>query len=334
MRARVGLDNRLFRQDRAIAINIIRANFSGWRDLVLAGAVLVVILAIVRAWFDDQPWKIAAWAAFGIGAGAGMGVGRLLRARIAFHSFDGLLAADAVQPLLRRGYMVAWHGFGIATAMAVTLVVRPPLVVITAPAYLTGALMAGLTARLAVGWAVPGKTAMGWNVRRWLHRPAAGVVAAVILLVSLLPAHALEKTGVLAIVGMEAVVLALAITPVEQDIVRFKAISGHGPWRITLDYARGLVLFAGITASVCWVALGPLPAGITLAASAAMLLLLAMRILAYCVHDKRFADFLVSIFAGLLMLTAYSMPVLLPVLVVSILWQLRRRAAEKTWLLA
>ena len=65
-----------------------------------------------------------------------------------------------------------------------------------------------------------------------------------------------------------------------------------------------------------------------------MLLLLALRILAYRLHAKRFADLLVSICAGLLMVVAYSMPVLLPFLALAILWQLQRRAAARTWLLA
>ena len=61
---------------------------------------------------------------------------------------------------------------------------------------------------------------------------------------------------------------------------------------------------------------------------------LALRILAYRLHAKRFADLLVSICAGLLMVVAYSMPVLLPFLALAILWQLQRRAAARTWLLA
>jgi hypothetical protein len=64
-----------------------------------------------------------------------------------------------------------------------------------------------------------------------------------------------------------------------------------------------------------------------------MLLLLAMRICAYAVHGKRFADFLVSILAGLFALVAWWMIVLLPFVALAALWQLQRRAAAKTWLL-
>jgi hypothetical protein len=333
MRASVGFSNRLFRHDRQIAINTARANFTGWNDRLIAGAALFVAFAMVRAWSGDQPWRIAAWAAFGVGIIAGIGASRLLAARIAFHSFDGLLAADAVQPSLCRRYMAAWHGIGIATLAAVTLIARPSLLIISAPAYIAGVLVAVGTGRVAVRRMAAGP-ALGRTIRRWLHRPGAGLVAATILLLTLLPAQALEAKGELAVIGVEAILLALALTIVEQDIVRFRSSSGHRPWRIVLSYAKGLLLFAGVAVPVCWLVAGPAAASIVLAVSAAMLLLLAMRILAYCVHSKRFADLLVSILVGVLALTAYSMIVLLPFVAGAVLWQLQRRAAAKTWLLA
>lgn len=333
MRACDGLDNRLFRHDRQIAINTARANFTGWHDRLIAGTVLFIALAVVRAWFSDQPWKIAAWAALGAGIIAGMGASRLLTVRIGYHSADGLLAADAAQPSLRLRYMVAWHGIGMTTLAAVTLIARPSLLIISVPAYLTGVFVAGVIGRLATKRMV-GKTAVGWTVRRWLHRPGAGVVTAMILLLSLLPARTLETKGLLAVVGMEAILFAALLTTVDQNIVRFKAGSGHRPWRIVIGDSYGLLLFAAITVPVCRLTLGPVPAGIILAASAAMLLLMAMRVFAYCVHGKRFADLLISILAGLLMLVTYSMIILLPVLALVVLWQLQRRAAAKTWLLA
>jgi hypothetical protein len=333
MLARVDLGNRLFRHDCQIAINTARANFTGWADRLIAGAMLFVALAAVRSWSGDQPWKIAAWAAFGICVGAGFGAGRLLAARIAFHSFDGLLAADAVQPSLCRRYMAASHGIGITTLTAITLIARPSLLIISTPAYMTGVFMAGVTGHLAMQ-RMAARPAVGRTLRRLLHHPGAGVVAAMILLLSLLPAHALGTTGQLAVAGIEAVLFAVALTIVERDIVRFKAISGHSPGRIVVSYSYGLLSFAGITVPVCWCAMGPVPASIILVASAAMLLLLAMRVFAYCVHSKRFADFLVSVFAGLLALVGFWMIVLLPFVAVAVLWQLQRRAAAKTWLLA
>jgi len=59
-----------------------------------------------------------------------------------------------------------------------------------------------------------------------------------------------------------------------------------------------------------------------------MVLLLTLRVLACRLHAKLFADFLVSILAGILMLIAYSMSVALPLIALAILWQLQRRTGE------
>lgn len=334
MRAWAPLENRLFRYDRRIAINIVRANVAGWRDRLFVGAALVLMLVIARSWLGGHSWKIAAWTAFGVNAAAGMGVARALAARIAFHSTDGLLAADAMKSLPRQNYMVAWHGVAITISTLVVLIARPSLIVISVPAYLAGALLGAVAARVAVKWPAFSTAAIPWAIRSWLHRPGAGIVAALTLLATLFAARTLETKGVLAIVGMEAALFALALTLVEHEVVRFKARSGHRPWRIVMDYAVGLLLFAAIAAPTCCIAMGPVPAGIVLAVSVAMLLLMVMRVLSYCVHDKRFADLLVSMLGGLFVLVAYSMFVLLPFILIAILWQLRRSAAERTWLLA
>ena len=333
MRASPGLSNRLFRHDRQIAINTTRANLMRWNDRLIVGAALLVALAMVRAWSGDQPWRIAAWAAFGVGVAAGVGASRLLAARIAFHSFDGLLAADAVQPSLSRRYSVAWHAMGITSMAAATLFARPSLLIISVPAYIAGVLVAAGAGRLPLQ-RLAARPALGRAIRRVLHRPVAGVVAAIILLLTLVPAHALETKSQLAVIGIEAVLFAVALTIVEQDIVRFRSSSGHRPWRIVLGYAVGLLLFTGMTAPVCWLVAGPAAASIVLAVTAAMLLLLGMRVLAYCAHSKRLADLLVSILVGLFALTAYSMIVLLPFVAIAVLWQLYRGAAAKTWVLA
>src|SRR3569832_293425 len=124
MRTCAGSGNRLFRHDREIANNTAKANFTGWTDRLITGAMLFLALAFARGWAGDQSWKVAAWAACAVGAGAGIGASRLLAARIAFRRFDGLLAADAVQPAMCRRYKLAWHGIGIAALVFVSLVVR------------------------------------------------------------------------------------------------------------------------------------------------------------------------------------------------------------------
>ena len=326
--------SRLFRHDARIAINAIRATFAGWHDRLIAAFMLLAALAVVRSWFADRSWMTTASVALGACVVIGIGAGRLVAARLAFHGFDGLLAADALHPPARRRYMAAWHGVGIALLTAVTLIARPSLLIVNVAAYLAGALVAGLTDRFRVPRIMAGKTRPGWTIRAWLRRPSAGVAAAMILLLSLPPARKLGVNALTAVVGIETVLLALMLTIVDDGVVRFMSIAGHGSRRIVLHHARGMAPFVAVTVPACWLALGPIAAGVVAAASTAVLLLLTIRILTYRLHGKRFADLLVSILVGLLVLVAYSMPVALPLVIIAVLWRLQRRGSAKTWLLA
>ncbi|MDJ0276787.1 hypothetical protein QLH51_08265 [Sphingomonas sp. 2R-10] len=325
--------NRLFRQDRLIASNTIRATFAGWHDQAIAAFMLLVVLAVAHAWFTDRPWRVAAWTALGAGTLIGIGAGRLVRARLAFHAFDGLLAADALHPHTRLRYRTAWHGIGLALLTVATLIVRPSLLVISVPAYLAGVLIAGLTGGVRMPKRLAGTARPGWTLRAWSHRPIAGVAAATVLLVLLLPTRTLGTNALMAVVGIGTVLLALILTSADDAIVRFMTIAGHGSRRIFVHHGKGIATFLAVSVPGCWIMLGPVAAGIAAAACVATLLLLALRVLAYRLHTKRFADFLVSILTGLLMLVAYSMPVALPVITLAMFWQLHRRGRTKTWLL-
>ena len=326
--------NRLFRQDRLIASNTIRATFAGWHDRAIAAFMLLVVLAVAHAWFADRPWRVAAWTALGVGTLIGTGAGRLVGGRLAFHAFDGLLAADALHLQTRRRYMTAWHGVGLALLAVATLIVRPSLLVVSVPAYIAGVLIAGLTGSVRMPKRIVGMARPGWTLRAWSHRPIAGVAAATVLLLLLSPARALGTNALMAVVGIGTVLLALTLTSVDDAVVRFMTIAGHGSRRIFVHHGKGIATFLAVSVPGCWIILGPVAGGIAAAACVAILLLLTLRVLAYRLHTKRFADFLVSILTGLLMLVAYSMPVALPVLALAMLWQLQRRGQAKTWLLA
>ncbi|TGX54170.1 hypothetical protein E5A73_08615 [Sphingomonas gei] len=326
--------DRLFHHDWRIAVNSARATFAGWQDRLIAGTMLLIAMTVVRSWFTDPPWRIAAWVALGAGIVVGMVAGRLVAARLRFHGSDGLLAAEALQSLTRRRYMAASHGAGIAVLAATTLIARPSLLIISAPAYLAGAFAVHMITNLARPVPAIRKARPGWTVRRWLRQPGAGIVAAMILLLSLLWANTLGTNALIAVVGIEVILLALTLTLVDDSVVRFMTIAGHGARAIVLHHAQSLLPFTGLAVPICLVAFGPVAAGIVAAASIATLLLLAARVLAYRLYGKRFADLLVSIHAGVLLLAGYAAPIALPFVAIAILWQLQRRGAAKTWLLA
>jgi hypothetical protein len=296
--------------------------------------MVLATLAAAHAWFADHHSKVAAWTALGAGTLIGIGAERLVRARLTFHVFDGLLAADALRPHTRQRYMTAWHGVGLAVLAAATLIVRPSLLIVSVPAYLTGVLIAGLTNGVRIPKQIAGTARPGWTLRAWSQRPIAGVAAATVLLLLQLPAGTLETNALMAVVGIGTVLLAMTLTGVDDAVVRFMTIAGHGSRRILVHHGKGIATFLAMSVPGCWTISGPVAAGIAAAACVSMLLLLTLRILAYRLHTKRFADLLVSILAGLLALVAYSMPVALPVIALAMLWQLQRRGRTKRWLLA
>jgi hypothetical protein len=327
-------DGRLFHQDRQILWNTIRTTFAGWHDRAIAALLLLAAVAAVRVWIDARAWTTAACAVLAVGILVGHGAGRMLATRLAFHASEGLLAADALHPGIRRRYMAAWHGVGLALLTLATLLARPSLLLVAIPAYLAGALVARVTQGIRIPKGIVGTTRPDRAVRIWTQRPIAGVAAALIFLLSLLPARTSGTNALMAIVGIETMLLALMLTRVDDAVVRFMTIAGHGSRRIVARHAGGVMSFLAIAVTGCWIVTGPVAAGIVAAVGAAMTMLLILRILTYRLHDRRFADMLVAILAGLLMLVAYSMPMALPLIALVMVWQLHRRARVKTWLLA
>lgn len=326
---------RLFRYDRRIAANSARATFSGCHDRLIAATMLLFALAAARSWLLDRAWPIAAWTAFAGSVVIGSTAGRLIAVRLAFHAFDGPLAADALRPVLRRRYLIAWCAIGLTLLAILTVIARPSLLIASLPGYLIGAFVGHVTGKFSIAGFGTGKAGFGRMLRSWIQRPGAGIVAAVILLLSLaFTAQYLRGDALVVVAGIETALSGLALTIVDDSSVRFQTIAGQGPWRIIGRQARGAMLFVGIAAPVCALAFGPALAAVVAATLIGALLLMVLRTLAYRIHSRGFADFIVSILTGLLILTAFSMLIILPFVGIAILWQLQRRSAARTWLLA
>lgn len=336
MAGRIGspAGSRLFGYDLKIAVNSLRTTFARWRDRVSAVATLALALLFVRSWLAGQAWGIAAATILGIGFAAGVLAGRSIAARVAFHSSDGVLAADALRAGMRWRYIAGWHLAGLAVSLAATLVIGAALSGEAVAGYLGGALCGHLTAGVAWQRVLKGGRRFGL-LRSWLRRPGAGLAGAFVLLLSLsLAVRSVGREDLAIIAGLETGAIALALTALENGVIRFMALTGRSPPAIVRHHARGTLLFLGIGAPACLIGFGPAPAAAVLVVSAAALLLMVLRILAYQVSTKRVADLLVSLLAAILIATAFYAPVLLPFLLVATLWRLGRRAAGMTWLVA
>lgn len=327
--------DRLFRYDRRIAINATVLTFPRWRDRMIALAMLFIALAVVRGWFMDQSWWVASWQAFGVGATCGIACGRLIRARLAFHAADGPLAADAMRPGTRLRYAMMWHMIAIGTLAAVTAIARAPLLGQSLGGYAVGL----VTAHGASGFAASRlpfvrSGARRW-IRSWLRHPLTASAAAMVLLTSLATLSSSPTHGVLAaIAGIETALMVLALTTIDDRLVRFMAIAGHGSWATIVRHARGTLLFLGLSVPACLLLFGQAPAAVVATVGAAGLFLMATRTLAYRLHRKRSADFLVTAMTMVLTLAALAMPIIFPILTIAIFWRLHRRANARTWMLA
>lgn len=230
--------------------------------------------------------------------------------------------------------MAAWHGIGVVVLAMVALIVRPSPLPVSVAAYVGGAAVAGIADSVPMQLGAFSNVRTARALRAWMYRPVCGLGATAVLLLSLLPAQWLGPNMLLGIVGVEASLFGLALTMVDDVVVRFMAMAGHGAGQIVLRHAKALAAFFALAVPGCWLAAGSAAAAIVAAVTAVVLLLLVLRVLAYRLHGKRFADLLVSILAGLLLLVGYAAPVALPVVLAVMLWRLERRGAVRTWLLA
>ncbi len=326
--------DRLLRHDLWIIANATRATFAGWHDKLIAALMLLGALAAVQFWFAYRPWPIAASAAAGACLFIGLGAGRLLAARLAFHRFDGSLAADALHPRSSRRYTAAWHGIAVALVATVALIARPSLIPISIVGHVAGAMTADLIGRFGSPWRTVANVRSGRVFGTWLNRSGTGVAAALVLILALLPVRAFGMNALMVTTGIGTSLIGLMLAKVDDGIVRFMTSIGHGPGRMVLHGAKGILAFVAVSLPGSWLILGAGAAVVVASASTALLLLFVLRVLAYRLHDKRPADFLIAIISGLLMLTAYYMPVAVPIVAIAVLLRIRDRGAAKTWLLA
>lgn len=325
---------RLFRHDRQIACNLLRATFATWPDRAAVAFVMLTGAAALHAWFVDRSWQAGAWAALALGLLCGIGTGRGVAARLAFHASDGVLAADALDPLARRRYAAAWLAVTLGLLAVLMLIARPALVGIGLAGGLAGGLVAGAVGGVPIRLRAAGATPSLRAIRAQLQRARAGLAAAALLLVSLLTAPGLGPDALRAMAAAETLLLGLALTMVDDRVVRFMAATGHGTLRILARQMAGIAAFFLVAAPGCAVLHGPVIAAIVAMVAIALALLMLLRIFAYRLHDRRFADLLVSILAGLLLLVGYAAPPALPVMAAAMVWHLERLGRQKRWLLA
>jgi hypothetical protein len=325
--------NPMLRHDWMIVSNEARSAFSSWTDRLTALAVVAITLAAPRAFLSDQSFITAASAVGAFAALIGAGAARIVQHRLAFHAREGALAAEALSREASRRYILCAHALLLAIVATGALVSRLDMLPLALAGYIAGAGIGHAVAALLPGLAprrLPSLRA--WSVL--LQRPIAGALAALAFLLLLLPARTLDPGSAAALAGVAAAGAALALTAVDDDIVRFMTLSGYGGASILWRRARPLLLFLLLTVPACLL-LAQRPAALIVAGIGLVALtLMAARILAYRIYSRRVADTLVGIGLVVALVAGFMAPLLLPLFFLLLLRHLCRRSASATWLLA
>ncbi len=324
----------LLRHDGMIVANEMRAALSSWSDWLIALVVVVSALAAARSALSPRPFLFAATAIAALATAVGARAAWMIEGRLAFHAEDGVLAADAWAEPVRWHYALSVHAWVCVVVTICALIGRPTAAVLAPIGYLIGAGMSHVARRVVPTGESPRRSSPFRGIGPRLQRPIAGAVAAVPVVLVLLLFRSIEPERMAILMLPLSAVAALVLTMLDHHVVRFMTESGYSAGRIIGVHARSLLIFLipTLVASLVWSdrVVTIVIIGVVLTALTFMM----SRILAYRIHSKRTADTLVSLGAGLVSLTAFAMPMLLPLVVVAILWRLHRRSRPVTWLLA
>jgi hypothetical protein len=221
------------------------------------------------------------------------------------------------------------------TALAVlTLIVRPSALPFGLIGYAVGGLLVLVIALIWKPSPVVSRMRLGFNLLDASHRPSTGIALALILLLSLLLVRERGADAVMTVAVILTVLCTLALTSVNDRVIRFMSTVGLGTGSTMAHHAKGFVVFVALAVTSCWLVITPAVAGAVFAISGAALLLLAFRILTYSLYNRRLAELVLFVTTGLLTLLAFTVPVAMPFCVVAVLWRLQHKSSAKRWLLA
>lgn len=326
-------NTRLLRHDGMIVANELRLVLASWTDRLIALVVILIALAGLHASLSDRPFTFAAVAVAALAAVTGAGATRVIQRRLDFHAYDGIVTVDALTPGERRRYTLSIHAAVCGIMALCVLAGRPATVGLALVGYLVGAGSCHIARRVALGGGSPRLSASLRPVRLFLHRPIAGALAAIPVVLPVLLITSIEPGQMAAFIGLLSAVAALLLTMLDDRVVRFMTLSGYRAGRIIGLHARSLLVFLLLTVPALLALSHGLIAIVVGSIALVALALMTARILAYRVHAKRTADTVVGICTVVACIAGFAMPMLLPFVVMAILWHLYRRAASATWLL-
>lgn len=333
-RASIERVGRLFAHDLSILVTNARSSF-GWRDRTALMLAFSLLIAGLRSVISVQPENFVQTSAFGVGVIAGFAVGRMILARLSFHASDGMLASDALVSVRRWRYALLFHAVAaVSLSFSVAMV----------GGWLTLPFLTGYCCGLTLSYGLPRLRVQRFPVvarikhwgratLAWTRDSRAGIIAALLVSALLLPLAGMEGSASSLATASATGIAMLILTTVDHGSVRFMAMSGYGVWgavRVHLLPGFWFLVLAAFSGGVIH---GPAMGGVIVGISLAALGLQALRVLAYRIHTKRVGDWLIASLIGVVALVAWSLPLVVPAILIVIFWHLHRRASASTWLI-
>ena len=350
--------SRLLRYDLTMFRNALTTAFIRVQDKVL----LALVLTVGGAWMTNphsgsgvriSPYLIAAMFLLGLTVQA------KLSRRLDDLGANSALAADALEVVARRRYVIVWHLTIILTASAAAILLKHPLLALIVIAYVGGALLAVFWSALPRPWFLLHLRARSKTSARstklqstWAAMTSAvakrqvgvsdqpawmifivvstGLLTTTIAGVAQNAATQPVAEGIFALAGIS---FAAWLSRVDHAIVRFTALVGHGPWKSVAAHAVALAVESFVMIG----SVSPLGARFVflgLLIFAGGLIVLTFRVLSYRLYTKKQADLVLAITFGAAAFIGWGAPFVLPPMLVGLLISLGLRARSATWLAA
>ena len=325
---------RLIAYDRRIAVNGLRAIASRWSDLAIAGISLLLGAALLRSGTHGLSPSVLRWGASGLGLVCAMAAGRAMDWRLDFHASDGPFAAEALRGGSRFRYRLAWHAAAFSLAALLALVANPGCVPPLAAGYGLGALLVHIEFAIGAGRLVRlSAPESRFSLQAKLRHPAAAFAGAMVLAVSLALTSSFAKPSDLPVVAaLITIMMVFALSGIDDELVRYMSMTGHGSWALLRRQLQPLALFSGLATAIAVIGWGGRAAVLVTAICLTGLMIAALRVHVYSLWGRRIADWLVWLLIMVMALAAYSLPPALPVLLAGLFWQLHRRVRERRWM--
>lgn len=335
MRISLSDASRLIRHDGLIMTNQVRQALKPWRELLIPLIAIPLLLAFARNALDAMPPEAALYLCLFIAFSLGFSAARLIGRRLEFLRTDSVVAPEALRARAARRYALLCASASVASVAALIALLQSRALLLGCAAILGGMAIGGVL-QLGVSVAiVPHGQLARLRAGSWLRRPIAGLVfACAFTLIVLMIALRVTGSDRIIVMAIAAFLLSLPLTHVDIASVRFMASSGLSCWRSIRHHLRGPILFMGIAVPIAFLAAGFPASGLVAGIASALLLMIAMRVLAYRIFERRIADVIVSVLQALLLMIGFSVPLALPLALPAVLWWLARRARHATWLIA